>query len=212
MRNCPDVTILINLFGQDQSQGALGGHGSQGGWGGRGGRGGQGGWCGQVAGVVKVFRVVRVRVILSESLKWQRFLKVICCFLKVICLFLKVICRFLKVICQILKAICRFLKVILTRDRYRAARAAKNTQLNLNNLKFFHVYSVHKVMASGALYRNHFCIWRGSDEIAIILEGNEGERRGAQYLVVLVRSSIWWKRVHQDLKFLLICYQQPFFL
>ena len=38
VRNCPDVTILINLFGQDQSQGALGGNGgqgSQGGWGGR---------------------------------------------------------------------------------------------------------------------------------------------------------------------------------
>ena len=26
VRNCPDVTILINLFGQHQSQGALGGH------------------------------------------------------------------------------------------------------------------------------------------------------------------------------------------
>ena len=155
--------------------------------------------------VDRVVRVVRVRVTLSETLKWQRFLKVICRFLKVIYRFLKVIYRFLKVIYW-------FLKVILTRGRYRAARAAKNTQLNLNNLKFFHVYSVHKVMASGALYRNHFCIWRGSDEIAIILEGNEGERRGAQYLVVLVRSSIWWKRVHQDLKFLLICYQQPFFL
>ena len=37
VRNCPDVTILINLFGQDQSQGALGGHGGQ---------GGQGGWGG----------------------------------------------------------------------------------------------------------------------------------------------------------------------
>ena len=79
----------------------------------------------RVVGVVRVDGVVRVRVILSEILKWQRFLKVICCFLKVICRFLKVICRFLKVICQILKAICRFLKVILTRDRYRAARAAK---------------------------------------------------------------------------------------
>ena len=38
VRNCPDVTILINLFGQDQSQGGLGGHGGQGGQSGRGGR------------------------------------------------------------------------------------------------------------------------------------------------------------------------------
>ena len=38
VRNCPDVTILINLFGQHQSQGALGGHGGQGGQSGRGGR------------------------------------------------------------------------------------------------------------------------------------------------------------------------------
>ena len=57
-----------------------------------------------VVGVVRVdgvVRVVRVRVTLSESLKWQRFLKVIY----------------------------RFLKVILTRGRYRAARAAKNTTM-----------------------------------------------------------------------------------
>ena len=60
-----------------------------------------------MAGVVKVIRVVRVRVILSEILKWQRFLKVICRFPKVIC---------------------RFLKVIFTRGRYRAARAAKKGQ------------------------------------------------------------------------------------
>ena len=56
VRSCPDITILINLFGQDQSQGALGGHGGQGGWGGRGGRGGrggQGGWCGQGVWVVR---------------------------------------------------------------------------------------------------------------------------------------------------------------
>ena len=49
VQNCPDVTILINLFGQDQGQGSLGGHGGQGGhsgrsgWGGQSGRGGQGG-------------------------------------------------------------------------------------------------------------------------------------------------------------------------
>ena len=46
MRNCPDITILINLFGQDQGQGSLGGHGGhsgRGGWGGQSGRGGQGG-------------------------------------------------------------------------------------------------------------------------------------------------------------------------
>ena len=43
MRNCPDVTILINLFGQNQSQGALGGHGGQGGHGTQVGRGGWGG-------------------------------------------------------------------------------------------------------------------------------------------------------------------------
>ena len=59
-----------------------------------------------VDGVVRMVRVVRVRVILPEILKWQRFLKVIFRFLKVIC---------------------RFLKVIFTRGRYRAARAAKNT-------------------------------------------------------------------------------------
>ena len=50
MQNCPDVTILINLFGQDQTQGALGGHGGQGGRRGRGGWGGwggRGGLCGQ---------------------------------------------------------------------------------------------------------------------------------------------------------------------
>ena len=61
-----------------------------------------------VDGVVRmdgVVRVFRVRVTLSEILKWQRFLKVIY--------------RFLKVIYW-------FLKVILTRGRYRAARAAKN--------------------------------------------------------------------------------------
>ena len=39
VRNCPDVTILINLFSQDQSQGALGSHGGQGGQGGRSGQG-----------------------------------------------------------------------------------------------------------------------------------------------------------------------------
>ena len=50
VQNCPVVTILINLFGQDQSQGALGGHGGQGGWGGWGGRGG---WCGQGVRVVR---------------------------------------------------------------------------------------------------------------------------------------------------------------
>ena len=51
VRNCPDVTILINLFGQDQSQGALGGHGGQIGRGGQGGRwpgsSGSSGWPGQ---------------------------------------------------------------------------------------------------------------------------------------------------------------------
>ena len=60
-----------------------------------------------VVGVVRVYwvvKVVRVRVTLSEILKWQQFLKVIY--------------RFLKVIYW-------FLKVILTRGRYRAARAAK---------------------------------------------------------------------------------------
>ena len=62
---------------------------------------------GQVAGVVKVIRVVRVRVILSEILKWQRFLEVISRFLEVIS---------------------RFLEVFSTRGRYRAARAAKNIQ------------------------------------------------------------------------------------
>ena len=36
VQNCPDITILINLFGQDQSQGALGGHGGQGGQSGHG--------------------------------------------------------------------------------------------------------------------------------------------------------------------------------
>ena len=28
VRNCPDITILINIFGQDQGQGSLGGHGA----------------------------------------------------------------------------------------------------------------------------------------------------------------------------------------
>ena len=55
-----------------------------------------------MAGVVKVVRVVRVRVILSEILKWQRFLEVIS----------------------------RFLEVISTKGRYRAARAAKNKTIN----------------------------------------------------------------------------------
>ena len=62
-----------------------------------------------MAGVVKV---VRLRVILSEMLKWQRFLEVIS--------------RFLEVISRFLEVISRFLEVISTRGRYRAARAAKN--------------------------------------------------------------------------------------
>ena len=65
-----------------------------------------------MAGVVKVIRVVRVRVILSEILKWQRFLEVIS--------------RFLEVISRFLEVISWFLEVISTRGRYRAARAAKN--------------------------------------------------------------------------------------
>ena len=81
---------------------------------------------GQVAGVVKVIRVVRVRVILSEILKWQRFLEVISRFLEVISRFLEVISRFLEVISW-------FLEVISTRGRYRAARAAK---------RYFYVTSV----------------------------------------------------------------------
>ena len=64
-----------------------------------------------MAGVVKVIRVVRVRVILSEILKWQRFLEVIS--------------RFLEVISRFLEVISWFLEVISTRGRYRAARAAK---------------------------------------------------------------------------------------
>ena len=70
---------------------------------------------GQVAGVVKVIRVVRVRVILSEILKWQRFLEVIS--------------RLLEVISRFLEVISRFLEVFSTRGRYRAARAAKNTEM-----------------------------------------------------------------------------------
>ena len=73
-----------------------------------------------------VVRVVRERVTLSEILKWQRFLKVIYQFLKVIYRFLKVIYRFLKVIYW-------FLEVILTRGRYRAARAAKKYFFALDN-------------------------------------------------------------------------------
>ena len=98
MRNCPDVTILINLFGQDQSQGTLvvrvvGVVGWSGGSGSQGHQGGQ------------------VRVILSDILKWQRFLEVIS--------------RFLEVISRFLEVISWFLEVISTRGRYRAARAAK---------------------------------------------------------------------------------------
>ena len=72
-----------------------------------------------MAGVVKVVRVVKVRVILSEILKWRRFLEVISWFLEVISWFLEVISLFLEVISW-------FLEVISTRGRYRAARAAKN--------------------------------------------------------------------------------------
>ena len=71
MRNCPEITILINLFGQDQGQGALGGHGGQGGhsgqggWGGQSGRGSQGGqgkghfvWNSKVAAVPEDYLLV----------------------------------------------------------------------------------------------------------------------------------------------------------
>ena len=71
-----------------------------------------------MAGVVKVIRVVRVRVILSEILKWRRFLEVISWFLEVISLFLEVISW--------------FLEVISTRGRYRAARAAKKIKFHLH--------------------------------------------------------------------------------
>ena len=66
-----------------------------------------------MAGVVRVVKVVTVRVVLFESLKWQRFLEVIS--------------RFLEVISRFLELISWFLEVISTRGRYRAARAAKNT-------------------------------------------------------------------------------------
>ena len=63
MRNCPDVTILNHPFGQGQ--------------GGQSGRGlGPGGWVGGVG----VVGVVRVREILSEILKWHRFLVTVCIF------------------------------------------------------------------------------------------------------------------------------------
>ena len=71
-----------------------------------------------MAGVVKVVRVVRVRVILSEILKWQRFLEVIS--------------RFLEVISRFLEVISWFLEVISTRGRYRAARAAKKRFFRLS--------------------------------------------------------------------------------
>ena len=67
---------------------------------------------------------------MSEILKWQRFPKVIYQFLKVIYWFLKIIYRFLKVIYW-------FLKVILTRGRYRAARAAKNLVIFVSQSRGF---------------------------------------------------------------------------
>jgi len=59
----------------------------------------------RVVRVDGVVRVVRLRVTLSEILKWQRFLKVIYRFLKVIYWFMKVIYWFMKVIYWFLKVI-----------------------------------------------------------------------------------------------------------
>ena len=79
------------------------------GWSGCSGWSGWSGWSDDLGG--------QGQGILLDILKWQRFLKVIH--------------RFLKVIHRFLKVIYWFLKVILTRGRYRAARAAKK-QKNTN--------------------------------------------------------------------------------
>ena len=69
--------------------------------------------------------------ICAQILKWQRFLTVIYRFKAVIYWFLAVIHRFLTVFHWLLMVIHWFLTVILTRGRYRAARAVKKLKGSL---------------------------------------------------------------------------------